>query len=389
VLYDVGELHDPPGKSGLGHLVEHVYVTAATSGTPQRTINQFAKNYSKEVFGQLVFQWNAQTGSDYTVLAGVVPPDRLDEEVKQAAERMNNLQIEQSDLNREVPRVLQEIHNMFEGFPQLAARNRARERLYPRPNGGRHGGVPDQIERIALDDVRQHWRNYYKPGNARLVIAGNIDPTTLEKEVRQAFADIPAGQPIPPTPDELPPSFGRVKVKTPSVQTSSGSFVCLGYCCPPLNSNLFPAFLTLVARLQANAIKLSSDPSVFPVTFAPLDDFGTLYVIAATTKAETPDKTVERLSKFVVEAITATNVDGAAANSKEQFAFLLGTMPIPDSVLCNNVYGAAFSQARQLQLGIKGEQLGYDMDHVQQESIGQCAREYFSEANRVTVVVEP
>jgi len=22
VLYDVGELHDPPGKSGLGHLVE-------------------------------------------------------------------------------------------------------------------------------------------------------------------------------------------------------------------------------------------------------------------------------------------------------------------------------------------------------------------------------
>ena len=387
VLYDVGELHDPPGKSGLGHLVEHIYVTAATPTTPQRTVSQFMKNYSKEIFGQRVFQWNAQTGSDYTVLAGVVPSDRLDEEVKQAAERMGKLLIEQSDLDREVPRVLREIHNMFEGFSQLAARNHARERLHPRPNGGRHGGVAEQIKQITLDDVRHHWRKYYKAGNARLVIAGNIDPTMVEKKVRQAFGNISAGNPIPPKPADLPPSFGRVKI--PLVDTSNGPLVCLGYCCPNLNSKLFPTFITLVSRLQAAAVKLSSDPKVFPVFFAPLDDFGTLYVIARTTKEETPDKTVERLSKFVDEAITSKDTDIGVPSSKAQFAFLLGTMQLPDSVLCNNLYGTAFSLARQLQLGIKGEQLAKDMDHMQQESIDQCAKKYLSEDKRIVVVVEP
>jgi len=34
VLFDVGGLDDPPEKSGLAHLVEHLYVTAATPTTP-------------------------------------------------------------------------------------------------------------------------------------------------------------------------------------------------------------------------------------------------------------------------------------------------------------------------------------------------------------------
>jgi len=356
-----------------------IYVTAATPSTPQRTVDQFMKNYAKG--------WNAQTSSDYTVLAGVVPNDRLNEEIKQAAERMSKLRIEQSDLDREVPRVLKEIHNMFDGFPKLAVHNHARERLHPRPNSGRHGGVSEQIKHITLDDVRQHWSRYYKAGNARLVIAGDIDPKAVEKEVRQAFADVPAGQPIPPKPADLPALFGRVKISLD--QKPSRSLVCLGYCCPPPRSELYPAFLTLVARLQVSAMKLSSDPTEFPVAFAPLDDPDTLYVMAETKKTETTDKTVERLSAFVAEAIAAKELDSASPNSKEQFTFLLGTMQIPDSMLCNNLYGTAFSLARQLQLEIKGKQLADDLDHLRQESIDQCAKKYFGEDHRAVVVVEP
>ena len=32
LLYDIGDVHDPPGKSGMGHFIEHVYVTAAAGG---------------------------------------------------------------------------------------------------------------------------------------------------------------------------------------------------------------------------------------------------------------------------------------------------------------------------------------------------------------------
>jgi zinc protease len=386
VLYDVGELDDPPGKSGLGHLVEHIYVTAATPTTPQRTPDQFMKNYAKKIYGQLVFQWNAQTGGDYTVLAGVVPPDRLDGELKQAAERMGKLRIEQSDLNREVPRMLDEVRNMFERIPQLAVRNHARERLHPRPNGGRHGGVPEQIKQVTLDDVRQHWSKYYKANNARLVIAGDIDPKTVEEKVRQAFGDVPAGRPLPAKPAEPPPSFGQVKI--PAAKKSDGSWVCLAYCYPPANSKLFPAFVALVARLLDGAMKISANPMEFPVMFMPMDDFGTVYVMSKTKDGETCDKAVQRWSKFVADAVHGKNLSDAGSTAKEQFAFLLGTKEIPNS-LQGNIYGLAFGLGRREQLGINGEQLAKDLDRPQPETIQQCAKEYFGEDKRTIVVVEP
>ncbi len=61
-LFDVGESIDPPGKSGLAHLVEHVYVTA-TPSTGQRSANEFMKAYPDG--------WNAQTGWDYKITLDV------------------------------------------------------------------------------------------------------------------------------------------------------------------------------------------------------------------------------------------------------------------------------------------------------------------------------
>ena len=48
---------------------------------------------------------NAQTGTDHTVIAGVVEPDQFTEELKDIAARMNDLRITEADIQREVPRV--------------------------------------------------------------------------------------------------------------------------------------------------------------------------------------------------------------------------------------------------------------------------------------------
>jgi zinc protease len=387
VLYDVGELHDPPGKSGLGHLVEHIYVTAATPTTPQRTADQFMKSYGKEMFGRVAYQCNAQTGDDFTVVASVVPADRFDEEIKQTAERLGKLRIEQSDLDREVPRMLAETHNMFEDVPQLAVRNHARERLHPRPNGGRHGGVAEQIKRITLSDVRQHWQNYYKACNARLVIAGNIDAKKVEETVRRIFGDVPTGQPVPAKPADLPPIFGRTKV--PAAKNASGSLVCIAYCCPPPDSKLYPAFLALVARLQVDATKKAANPTEFPVIFAPVDDGTTLYVTSKAKQDETTDQAIARWSKFVADTVGAVDVKNAGLMGRQQFAFLLGTMELPDAALNNNLYGVAFSLARRNQLGIVGTQIGNDLNHLQQDAIDQCVKENFGEDDRAVAIIEP
>src|SRR5262249_1803621 len=86
VRYSVGGDHDPQGRSGLAHLVEHVYVTAAAGDQPQRTVNEYLRRYPAG--------WNAQTGDRYTVFATVFPGRQLEDELKDAAVRMGDLRVE-------------------------------------------------------------------------------------------------------------------------------------------------------------------------------------------------------------------------------------------------------------------------------------------------------
>ena len=55
------------------------------------------------------------------------------------------------------------------------------------------------ISRAAsFEDVARFFRTYYVPGNASLVIAGDIDIAGTRKLVEKWFSDVPAGKPVPP-----------------------------------------------------------------------------------------------------------------------------------------------------------------------------------------------
>src|SRR5206468_12690228 len=105
VLYQIGGDHDPQGRSGLAHLVEHVYITAAAGAEPARTADAFFQRYRAGC--------NAQTGDRYTVFATVFPKDELEKELTEAAARMGELRIMAADLDREKRRLLDEVANMF------------------------------------------------------------------------------------------------------------------------------------------------------------------------------------------------------------------------------------------------------------------------------------
>ena len=77
VLYSLGGDHDPQGRSGLAHLVEHVYVTAAAGAEKARGVDEYVKQYPAG--------WNAQTGDRYTVIAAVFPAKDVEQELRKAA----------------------------------------------------------------------------------------------------------------------------------------------------------------------------------------------------------------------------------------------------------------------------------------------------------------
>ncbi len=226
--FDIGSDHDPAGRSGLAHLVEHLYVTAAAGETKARTAEEWLARYA----GRCA----AQTASEGTTHHVVVAPSALDAEISDAAMRMSDLRIEQSDLDRERSSVLSQMAEARNVEASEAAFRLATDRLRPRPHGARRGGVEADVERISLDEARDRSRRIYAPVNARLVVAGAVDPVAAMALVESRFAALAPGERVP-APDECgPPQWGEVEVTSDAplvagfVRTTA---VCVAYLTPP------------------------------------------------------------------------------------------------------------------------------------------------------------
>lgn len=383
VLYSVGGHHDPDGQSGLAHLLEHCYVTAATGETAARGIQAYVARYPKG--------WNAQTGDTYTVFATVFPKERLSEELSDAAARMGDLRITQADLDREVPRIRRELANMYGGMPQLAAQNLARERVRPTPRGGIKGGLADEVAAIHPADLRDHWSRYYKPINARLVIAGAAEAVAAAREeIAARFERIPSGEPTPPpaaAPQPVLPSTATVRVEARA--RGARPVASVGWATPLPGSRHYAASLVLVARLARAAPELATDPRQMPVLYRPLDDPGVLLVSANREPGAPGSVTIDRLDAFVQETLAPPMSDADVATTKNIFGFMLGLVDLPDRTLARNLYGAAFGLARRDQLGIDGQELARQIERVTEADLRAAAEAAFAPDRRAAVVVVP
>jgi zinc protease len=186
LVFEVGEAHDPAGRSGLGHLLEHLFVTAPARGAARRTLEEVDARYPRG--------FHAHTGEGETVVAVVVPPEQLAAELAEAAARMGALAPEEEDLDRERAQILDELGAMYDRAPPLAAANRARERVFPPPPGARRGGTRAGLAAVSLALVRDRAARLYKPANAILVVAGAIDPAAALAAARAAFAPLAPGE---------------------------------------------------------------------------------------------------------------------------------------------------------------------------------------------------
>lgn len=226
-VYGVGSDHDPAGKAGLAHLAEHLYATSAAGDEPARTVEQCLDRYDQ--------MWNAQTLATSTCAWMVVGPGRVERELTEIAARMSDLRIDQSSLDYERPRVLEQI-GAHDDSPSavVEARSVARARIHPVPNAGRPGGTAAEVEGLTLDDVRAFARRYYRPANARIAVAGDVDSAAVAALITRIFADLPAGEPGPEAP-RADPIFGDVRIDAgpapgPGYEPQQCVYLAYAYC---------------------------------------------------------------------------------------------------------------------------------------------------------------
>jgi predicted Zn-dependent peptidase len=73
-------------------------------------------------------------------------------------------------------------------------------------------GYPSDIRYYTREMAEEHYRKYYKPNNAIIVLAGDFDPKEAMDGIKRYFAPIPRGLDFPPVITEEPQQVGEKRM---------------------------------------------------------------------------------------------------------------------------------------------------------------------------------
>ncbi len=140
--------------------------------------------------------WNGYTWIDQTTYLETLASDSLDLALRIEAERMNRCLYEPEEFDSERTVILAELHGN-RNDPQYeldidvtAAALRMHGYRWPTI------GWQSDVETMPREALLDHYRKYYVPNNAVLVVAGDVEPESALEQVQRHFGDIAAGDPV-------------------------------------------------------------------------------------------------------------------------------------------------------------------------------------------------
>ncbi len=201
VWYHVGSKNETPGRTGFAHLFEHLMFEGS-------------EHYDRGFFQPLQeagASLNGSTNADRTNYWEVVPTNALELALWMESDRMGFLLPALTDAKFENQRevVLNERRQNYENRPYGFAGMALSASLYP-PHHPYHWmtiGGADDIRAARLDDVRAFFQTYYRPRNASLAIAGDVDTDRVLAMVTDYFGPLDAGEPPPAVVAGPPPAI--------------------------------------------------------------------------------------------------------------------------------------------------------------------------------------
>ena len=208
VWYGVGARNETPGITGISHWVEHMLFKA----TPKIGAGEIFRLVNKNG-GTL----NGFTSLDYTAYYETLPADRLELAISIEADRMINARFDPDEVTSERTVIISEKQG-GENSPLTHLRETtvaAAFRIHPYRQGVI--GYLSDLQALTRDDLYNHYRTYYAPNNATVVVVGDFDTDELVARIEAAFGGIPRGGTIPTVRPVEPAQEGerRVVVRRP------------------------------------------------------------------------------------------------------------------------------------------------------------------------------
>jgi zinc protease len=190
VWYHVGSKNEKPGKTGFAHLFEHLMFNGS---------EHFNNDYFQALERIGATDLNGTTNEDRTNYFQNVPVSALDTVLWLESDRMGHLlgAINKERLD-EQRGVVQNEKRQGENEPYSISDELITKAVFPASHPYSHTviGSMEDLDAASLDDVKEWFKNSYGPGNAVVVIAGDIDAKTARAKVEKYFGEIPPGPPV-------------------------------------------------------------------------------------------------------------------------------------------------------------------------------------------------
>jgi zinc protease len=184
----VGGNETPTGFPGMAHAQEHMAFRGCTGMSADQTA---------AIYAQLGGDNNADTQQNITQYYATIPAADLDIALQAQATCLRSIDDSDQEWSQERGAIEQEVARDLSN-PTYKFISRLNEDMFAgTPYAHDPLGTKASFDTTTGQMLKDFYNKWYTPGNAILVIVGDIDPASTLSKIKQLFGDIP-NHPLPP-----------------------------------------------------------------------------------------------------------------------------------------------------------------------------------------------
>ena len=246
-FFRVGSRNERPGLTGVSHFIEHMMF----NGTPKVGPGEFDRRMEFRGGSN-----NAFTSDDMTGYTDWFPPAALEAMIEMEADRIQGLAL--------VPEVFESERGVIASERRLGVENdndailnenvRATA-IMAHPYHWDVIGWMSDILSWRRDEVMAYYRTYYAPGNAVLIVVGDIDPAKTLGLIQKYYGPIQASPAPPPVSTVEPPQMGT-KTVIVRKEAQAPSFLAVWHAPSAKEADYLPLAILAKPLLEGESSRL-------------------------------------------------------------------------------------------------------------------------------------
>ncbi|MBE3130813.1 MAG: insulinase family protein [Acidobacteria bacterium] len=246
-FFRVGSRNERPGLTGVSHFIEHMMF----NGTPQVGPGEFDRRMEFRGGSN-----NAFTSEDMTGYTDSFPPAALEAMIEMEADRIQGLAL--------VPEVFESERGVIASERRLGVENdndailnenvRATA-IMAHPYHWDVIGWMSDILSWRRDEVMVYYRTYYAPGNAILIVVGDIDPAKTLGLIQKYYGPVKASPAPPPVSTVEPPQMG-MKTVIVRKEAQAPSFLAVWHAPSAKDADYLPLAILAKPLLEGESSRL-------------------------------------------------------------------------------------------------------------------------------------